>query len=167
MGRIADTIPNTIKGEYDEEDPIIDVHNWRAISEDPSGLIIIVNTCERFFIHGLTMERLHVINDNDETVDMVFDYMQENLACSVCHGRGVLDWVDNITKHVQYEDGMSSSYKRNPLIPSKELDDFYISTPILDTAHIICEVCCGTGLHMFNENAYLLKIESERSHYHD
>lgn len=164
MGKITDYDPDRIKGEYDKPDAILDIYNWRAISERASGVTVILNTCERFFIHDLTMERFHDINDNDEIANAVFDYIQENLACSVCHGRGVLDWVDNITKHVQYEDGMLSSYKRNPLIPSKEVDDFYVSSPMLDTAQTICETCCGTGLHMFNENAYLLKLESERSH---
>ena len=109
MGRITYNDPDIIKGEYDKEDTVLDVYNWRAISEDPNGLLVILNTCDLFFIHGLTMERFHDINDNDKTANILFDYMHGNLSCSVCHGRGVLDWVDNITKHDQYEDGMISS----------------------------------------------------------
>jgi len=164
VGKIIDTDPDRIKGKYDGPDPILVLDNWRIIRESEHGLIVVINTCERFFIPNLTMKEFHDINDTNETVKRSFEYVEENITCMICHGIGVLHWVDNITKNVKYEDGMMLTFKRNPSTPSRELDDYYVSTPMLDMAQTLCETCHGTGLHMFNENAYLLKVESERSH---
>ena len=161
MGTIILHDPNKLVGKYDDVITMLVTNNWRAIREDQGGLIIIINSCDKFFISDLTLKEFHHINDNDKTVKKKFDYVHEKLICQICHGTGKLDWIDNATKNVSYQPYTYKNYVRNPETPVRLLDDYYVSSPILEEGQKLCKTCCGTGLHMFNENAYLEMLESE------
>ena len=162
MGKILSIELAKIMGVDDLLSPVLDITNWRIMREMSQGLVVVINTCERFFIPNLTAKLFHEISNSNEAVEMEFEFLQQNLPCLICHGRGLLDWIDNITKEVKYVEGVQETFKRNPSVSPRSILEYEVSTPMLDESQSICKTCQGTGLHMFNENAYLLKLESER-----
>jgi len=161
LGEIILHNPDRVVGKYNDVQVILLTHQWRAVQEKQDGLIVIINSCGKYFISDLTMKEFHHINDNDETVKKKFEYLHEKLVCQICHGVGKLDWIENARKHTHYKFGTYTNYVRNPETPIRLLDDYYVSSPILEEGQKLCKTCCGTGLHMFNENAYLEMLESE------
>jgi len=138
------------KSSISDEDFTLLIYNWRTIQPTSNGLIVTFSTCEQFSFPNLTMDDFHEINYCNKTVKMPFSYLQENLICDICHGKGTLDWIDNITKYVKYTEGMEFSYLRNPKGPIRKKLGYYFSTPHLKKGQYLCSACYGSGLYKFN-----------------
>ncbi len=143
----------------------IPVANWRILGIMKGNKIeVIIARFQRFVIHNITPKEFHALNQNKETREYPYRYINNALPCQVCRGKGRVDWIQKTrsspprsisnhdSSHKYYRrDTNPNSIKRLKPYPSvNDLLEMYGSCPKVTDGFEICGKCLGTGIYYFN-----------------
>ena len=138
----------------DERKPLY-VTNWRIIEPFNEGMMVYINDSV-FFVHGLTLEELNDINQNNKRVCYWFEYKMASLRCEKCGGTGKVDWVDKATRGKE-QSGLTRSNVKVKYVRDRKgiitvLDHYgreaFSSVSKIKTGDEHCYECHGCGIHM-------------------
>jgi hypothetical protein len=136
----------------------IPVTNWRMLIPDTEKLELDVTIAriESFRIFNITVEEFLANIRDGRDFTKKFEYKSNPIVCSICYGRGWVDWVQkarNSPGSVVYD--TFKRYRRNKkviydyrthLTPFSAL----VSVPYLKKGQEICKRCKGSGLDIMN-----------------
>lgn len=144
---------------------LIDVSNWRYIKDgsyhNQEGLFIVLHNCRLFFMPELSIDEFHNINYKNLTVKKYSIHIRNVLTCIDCAGKGVVDWLQNVTKTPPIRRGYCKywDYVRDKKGPIRNVycgDAFHIgtyktlivSTPVKKDEMFYCTACHASGLRL-------------------
>lgn len=148
----------------------IPVTNWRTLGVmKDDRLEVVLARFHRFVIHDITLEYFHLINKHRYIDKRSYRYVNNALACSVCHGAGRLDWIQKARNRGSHVMESNRNYRRNPEIISDllpvsvnskhEIVRLYGSKPKIFDGQEVCDRCIGTGMESMNISQELYDME--------
>jgi hypothetical protein len=135
----------------------IRISNWRYISYTLGSVIDEIHVCINYFIYSIfdlsPSEFYKLSNNPTKNLYKNFKLQRGSLLCSVCNGRGTVDWIKNVTLESRTAGQDSKAFVRDrkgkiniystETIPKKI---FYLSSPQLRKGENYCRKCHGSGI---------------------
>jgi len=132
--------------------------NWRVLNYNKitKELKMITPSLNQYRIYDTTIEDIHDINFNNKQIVRHFTYLNNILACPLCIGKGIVDWVtkargeSNLSR--EEIDVSSIFYDRDPDGPVHiyETPTYIRVSPtpkVPDEGYEICPECHGIGIY--------------------
>lgn len=152
----------------------IDITNWRYLQENAGGVIFIDRFFRVYEIFDMTIDQFHQRNYQKGKEEKSYKYLKNNLSCTACTGKGIVDWIHKIMG--KKDDAASKyiasfpTYKRNKkgninvchFNKLGQIDephvDFFLSTAYIKKGEEICPKCLGSGLHWSDNKILITKV---------
>ena len=135
----------------------LNIYNWKTLKKNQDGVLVGVDF-QVYQIKECDINEIHEANLKHKryALEKRFRYVQNELSCTVCGGRGILDWIQNVTKPPVSPFG-PDPYKRKPegkiyLITTNKNQEIFLSSQHIPTGFEECKKCFGSGLHRIGYN---------------
>lgn len=135
---------------------ILNIDNWRVIGQLPSGsLFLTTHDCKIYHVSDMTISKFHELIRMGLEMTREASFHGVELACPVCHGTGITDWVSDIVgnkrTHPPFEvvfirDPDAPAYKASVTDDGERFTAHFSFALIPSDAQQHCTSCKGSGL---------------------
>jgi len=128
----------------------LNIHNWKILGRIDIGVKIVINF-QLYYIYDCDIVEIEIANLQGKRFQLEKDfvYIYNELSCTLCEGRGKLDWIHNVTRPTLY--GNLPKYERHEkgkyfMITTHENKRFFLSSQHIPRGFEQCNKCFGSGL---------------------
>ena len=166
MGEVTFPKNDPLKAPFDK----IPVANWRTLGDLGNDKVeVVIARFHRFIIHDMTIDYFHLTNLHRYIVERKFRYVNNALACAVCHGSGKVDWIQKVRSQSRLVMDPHKNYWRDkntincllPITQGYQVYHLYGSQPRIYEGQEVCGRCKGTGMESMKATQFLFEMGDE------
>lgn len=150
----------------DFDDPLdlivntLQIDNWRAVGKMPNEkFYLITHDCKVYHIKDFTIPKFTSLIKTGLEMTLTGTFDSVALMCLDCSGRGITDWISNITGNNIEVDTLEITFLRDSEAPLYKTtlnfdgEEFsaHFSHAVIPELHQQCKTCKGTGLFMISQ----------------